>query len=239
MAYRWAAELEAGLGLPAMSDVYKARENQLRETAQKLYWDAGRRLYADTPARQKFSQHANTMAVLADAIAGNTARDLMLRTLKEPGLAQASVFFRFYVHRALATVGEGDGYLDRLGDWRDMLARGLTTFAEVVDRSGNPSRSDCHAWSASPNVEIFRTVLGLDSAAPGFRRVTVKPHLGKLTGVKGTVPHPAGNVEVNLEPAGDAWNVSVSLPAAVTGEFLWRGYRRELAAGANRFTVGA
>ena len=239
MAYRWAAELEAGLGIGAMSEVYKGRESQLRETAQKLYWDAGRRLYADTPARQNFSQHANTMAVLADAIAGAAARDLMLRTLKEPGLAQASVFFRFYVHQALAKVGEGDGYLDRLGDWRDMLARGLTTFAEVVDRPGNPSRSDCHAWSASPNVEIFRTVLGVDSAAPGFRRVTIKPHLGKLTRVRGTVPHPAGNVEVNLEPAGAGWSVSVGLPAGITGQFLWRGTRRQLAAGPNRFTIGA
>ena len=237
MAYRWAAELEAGLGLPVMSEVYKGRENQLRETARKLYWDAGRRLYADTPARQKFSQHANTMAVLADVIAGEPARDLMLRTLKEPGLAQASVYFRFYVHQALAKVGEGDGYLDRLGDWRDMLARGLTTFAEVVDRPGNPSRSDCHAWSASPNVDIFRTVLGVDSAAPGFRRVTVKPHLGKLTTVRGAVPHPRGMVEVNLEPAGAGWSASVSLPAGIAGEFLWRGTRRELVAGANRFTV--
>jgi len=106
-----------------------------------------------------------------------------------------------------------------------------------VDRPGNPSRSDCHAWSASPNVDIFRTVLGVDSAAPGFRRVTVKPHLGKLTTVRGAVPHPRGMVEVNLEPAGAGWSASVSLPAGIAGEFLWRGTRRELVAGANRFTV--
>jgi hypothetical protein len=33
--------------------------------------------------------------------------------------------------------------------------------------------------------------------------------------------------------------VSVGLPAGITGEFLWRGTRRELAAGPNRFTIGA
>jgi hypothetical protein len=234
MAYRWAAELEGALGLRGMSEVYKGNENQLRATAQKLYWDSGRRLYADTPARQKFSQHANTMAVLADAIGGDAARDLMLRTLQEPGLAQASVYFRFYVHQALAKVGEGDGYLERLGDWRDMLARGLTTFAEVVDRPGNPSRSDCHAWSASPNVEIFRTVLGVDSAAPGFGRIAVKPHLGKLTELAGTVPHPKGNVSVRVERSGA---VTIELPAGVTGEFQWRGLRKELAPGVNRFNA--
>jgi alpha-L-rhamnosidase len=49
-----------------------------------------------------------------------------------------------------------------------MLNRGLTTWAETADPT---TRSDCHAWSASPNYELFRTVLGIDSAAPGFRRV--------------------------------------------------------------------
>ncbi len=169
MAYRWASDLEAAQGVRALADLYAGRERQLRETAQKLYWDEGKRLYADTPRKQQFSQHTNTMAVLADVIEGAAARELMLRMLTAPGLAEPGLFFRYYEHCALAKVGEGDRYLDRLGDWRDMLARGLTTFAEVVDRPGAPSRSDCHAWSASPNIEIFRTVLGVDSAAPGFR----------------------------------------------------------------------
>jgi alpha-L-rhamnosidase len=118
-----------------------------------------------------------------------------------------------------------------------MLTRGLTTFAEIVDRPGSPSRSDCHAWSASPNIEIFRTVLGVDSAAPGFRRVTVRPHLGKLTSVAGSVPHPKGEVEVRMEPKGAGFDVTVSLPEGVTGEFGWKGTRRDLAAGVNRFAV--
>jgi alpha-L-rhamnosidase len=230
MAYRWASELEGGLGVRALGDLYSSRERQLRDTAQKLYWDTGRRLYADTPSRRQFSQHTNTMAVLAGVIAAEPARDLMLRSLTAPGLAEPGLFFRYYQHCALAKVGEGDGYLDRLADWRDMLARGLTTFAEVVDRPGAPSRSDCHAWSASPNIEIFRTVLGVDSAAPGFRRVSVRPHLGKLKAASGSVPHPKGSVDVRIEPG----LAIVTLPPDITGEFEWRGVRRELSAGVNR-----
>lgn len=233
MAYRWAAELEQALGVRAMGELYAGRERQLRETSQKLYWDEGKRLYADTPQRQQFSQHTNTMAVLADVITGDAARELMLRMMATPGLAGPGLFFRYYEHVALAKVGEGDGYLERLGDWRDMLARGLTTFAEVVDRPGNPSRSDCHAWSASPNIEVFRTVLGVDSAAPGFRRVAVRPHLGKLQSAAGSVPHPKGMVEVRIE-AGQA---TVTLPAGTSGEFEWRGVKKELTAGANRIAV--
>ena len=136
------------------------------------------------------------------------------------------------MHQALAKVGEGDRYLEQLDDWRGMLANGLTTFAEVVDRPGRPTRSDCHAWSASPNIELMRTVLGVDSAATGFSRVAIRPHLGQLKFVEGTVPHPQGLIEVRVEAAG---NVSVNTP--VDGEFQWRGTRHELRTGANRFTV--
>ena len=233
LAYGWAADLEAALGMSAMADQYRLRQRQLRATVQALYWDAGKQLYADTPAKQQFSQHANTLAALADVIQGDAARDLVRRILTAPDLAQTSLYFRFYLHNALAKVGDGDVYLDQLGDWRQMMANGLTTFSETLDRPGAPSRSDCHAWSASPNIGVFRTVLGVDSAAAGFRRVSVRPHLGKLNSVKGSVPHPKGSVEVALEPR----EVTIGLPPGVTGEFEWRDVRRELAAGTNRFRV--
>src|SRR5579871_1651072 len=236
-AYGWAAEMESALGSRPFAEADSARERQLRVTVQKLYWDADKRMYADTPRKQQFSQHTNTLAVLGDVIAGDPARDLILRTLTAPGLAQTGLFFRFYVHCALAKAGEGDRYLDQLSDWHDMLARGLTTFAEIVDRPEAPSRSDCHAWSASPNIEIFRTVLGVDSAAPGFRRVAVRPHLGKLTSLSGAVPHPKGLVEVQIQSNAAKYEVAVSLPAGVTGEFSWKGTRRELSAGRNQFAM--
>jgi len=238
MAYRWAAELEEALGLGALAEEYRRRERQLRATAQALYWDTGRRLYADTPRKTRFSQQTNTLAVLADVAPGpegTPARDLMVRVLEAPELVQASLYFRFYVHAALVKVGEGDRYLELLGGWRQMLANGLTTFAEVVDRPEESSRSDCHGWSASPNIEMMRTVLGVDSAAPGFRRVLVRPHLGKLPFAVGSVPHPRGSVDVRIEPKGAGWAVEVRLPASVTGTFEWRGMRRELTSGVNRF----
>ncbi len=107
MAYGWAAELEAKVGIAAMADVYRRREQQLRRTAQQLYWDGGRSLYADTARKEKFSQHTNTLAVLGDVVTGAAAHDLMVRVLSEPGLAQATFFFRFYVHRLCAGWGRG------------------------------------------------------------------------------------------------------------------------------------
>jgi hypothetical protein len=237
MAYGWAADMEANLGGRPLAEMDRARERQLRETVQKLYWDVGKSMYADTPRMHQFSQHTNTLAVLGDVITGEPARDLILRTLTAPGLAQTGLFFRYYVNCALAKTGEGDRYLDQLGDWRGMLSRGLTTFAEIVDRPGSPSRSDCHAWSASPNIEIFRTVLGVDSAAPGFRRVSVRPHPGKLTTLAGSVPHPKGEVMVRMERKGASFDAIVTLPQGVRGEFRWKTMNVEIAPGLTRFSL--
>ena len=64
--------------------------------------------------------------------------------------------------------------------WKDQMALGLTTWAEQPE----PSRSDCHAWGASPNIEFFRTILGINSDGPGFSRILIEPSgVGKLSDV--------------------------------------------------------
>ena len=70
----------------------------------------------------------------------------------------------------------GDHLLDNLQIWRDQMALGLTTWAEMPE----PTRSDCHAWGASPNIEFFRILLGIDSNAPGFKSIRIAPSLGDL-----------------------------------------------------------
>jgi alpha-L-rhamnosidase len=111
-----------------------------------------------------------------------------------------------------------------------MLALGLTTWAEKED----PSRSECHAWGASPNFELLRTVLGVDSAAPGFRRVRIHPFLGRLARVAGSVPHPKGEVVVSLRRDGEALEADVRLPDGIEGEVLWRGAQAAVGPGQSK-----
>jgi alpha-L-rhamnosidase len=230
IAYEEAADLEDGLGSPTIAAEHRQAASRLRDEVKRLYWDEGRQLFADTPARKNFSQHANVLAILAGVVEGEPARALMGRILGEKDLVPCSIYFRHYVHAALNSTGEGDRLLDQLGPWRRMLALGLTTWAEQED----PSRSECHAWGASPNFELLRTVLGVDSAAPGFRRVRIRPFLGRLTRVSGSVPHPKGEVVVSLQRDGEALEADVRLPEGVDGEVLWRGARAAVGPGQSK-----
>ena len=70
---------------------------------------------------------------------------------------------------------------------------GIDTWAEMPE----PSRSDCHAWGASPNIRVYRILLGIDSDAPGLGRYG-SLRLGKLKEVSGTIPHPLGTRDRRL-----------------------------------------
>ena len=84
------------------------------------------------------------------------------------------------------------------------------------------SRSDCHAWSSSPNIMFLSLICGIKPAAPGFRKVIIEPHLNGLDRVKGTMPHPNGSISVSLEKKGDAGvTAELDIPEGVTGWFVW------------------
>ncbi len=167
------------------------------------------------------------LAVLGEVITGAEATEVMDRVLTDKSLSPASIYFRFYVNEAMRKAGLGERYLGELGPWRKMLALGLTTWAETDE----PSRSECHAWGASPNIELFRTVLGVDSAAPGFRKVRIAPALGTLARAAGTIPHPRGDITVAYVVKGTRLEAEVRLPEGVDGELSWHGQTRPLPAG--------
>ncbi len=233
LAYQWAGEMEAALGNPALAVDDRQSAARMRTAVRALYWDEGRRLFADTQEKQAFSQQANALAILAGVSDGSEARDLIERVSGDQTLVQCSIYFRHYLHSAMNKAGAGDRYLDMLGTWRTMLDRGLTTWAETAD----PTRSDCHAWGASPNYELFRTVLGIDSAAPGFARVMVRPFLGKLTHASGSIPHPKGEIAVTLKLIDGKLDAAVTLPAGVDGQLQWHNETRELHPGENHLTL--
>jgi len=229
--YLWvlqnAAELERYFGYPELAARYEAKVKALKPVLRKLYWDAARGLYADTEVHDKYSQHANSLAILSGMDAGGVSDKL----LADKDLAPASIYFKYYLHLALTKAGKGNDYLNWLGKWQENLDMGLTTWAETSDIS--TSRSDCHAWGSSPNIEFFRIVLGVDSDAPAFAKVKIEPHLGELKEVEGVVPHPQGEIKIAYQVGA----ASIELPGTVSGQFIWKGKSYPLKAGKNNLTI--
>lgn len=151
---------------------------------------------------------------------------MALRIEGDSMLAPASVYFKFYTHSAMAQAGLADQYLSWLDKWRENMRMGLTTWGETSNV--NATRSDCHAWGASPNIEFLRTVLGINSAAPGFKRVRIEPHPGPLRQVEGEMPHPQGMIKVSCRQLKDKLIATLHLPAGITGTFVWQGKEVQL-----------
>ena len=215
-----ATELFAHFGKMAEAQHYQELADALKAATYRQCFDASKGEMADTPDKTGFSQHAGIMGVLAGAIPEGQQKAAMQKVLYDTSLSQATFYYRFYLTLALKKAGMANLYYSQLAPWRGMLEKGLTTFAENPD----PTRSDCHAWSASPNYDFLATICGITPAAPGFSKVQVKPELGELTKVNGRLPHPAGDVTVSVERKGaQGVAAEVELPRGLSGVFIWNG----------------
>jgi len=219
-AYQIAGELEKNLGSPEQAALFQKRAAQLQQTIRQKYWDTPKKVFADTPEKDLFSQHVNALAILTNVATPAEAKSLATKILNDTLLAPATIYFKYYTHQALIKAGLGNDYLNWLDVWKENLAQGMTTLAEISDI--NRTRSDCHAWGAHPNIEFLRTVLGVDSAAPGFKKVSIEPHLGTLTTASGSVPHPNGMILVSYKKD-KMWTAEVTLPKNTSGILVWKG----------------
>jgi hypothetical protein len=129
----------------------------------------------------------------------------------------------------------GNDYLNWLGIWKKNINMGLTTWAETSDVKA--SRSDCHAWGASPNIEFYRIILGIDSNGTAFKDIKITPHLGKIQKIAGEMPHPNGNIIVDYEIKNNQRLAAIQLPIETTGTFVWQGKSYILKGGNNTFKV--
>ncbi|GAA0523402.1 alpha-L-rhamnosidase-related protein [Chitinophaga japonensis] len=229
-----AAALFRHYGKEREAQHYDQLATALNEATYRLCFDPARREMANTPERRTFSQHAGIMAVLAGAIPVSEEKTVLQRVLEDTTLSQVTFYYRFYLNQALKKAGMANLYYGQLQPWRDMLHTGLTTFAENPE----PTRSDCHAWSASPDYDFLATICGIMPDKPGFAAVKIQPALGALQEVSGTMPHPLGDITVTLKRTGSSGIAAeVTLPASLTGRFIWNISTVPLKGGKQNFLI--
>ena len=147
--------------------------------------------------------------------------------LAENPFNDVSTFYGYYVLQAKPTA---DALALIRQYWGGMLDMGATSFWEDFDLDWTknscrldefpcPGRRDIHAdfgkycykglrhslshgWSCGPAPFMSERVLGIKFLTPGGKVISVKPDLGDLEYVKGSIPIPGGKITVEADRSG-------------------------------------
>lgn len=221
------------LGYPEKAQYYAKIQQKVQQSVLENCYDTTTKLFAETPKKEQFSQHTNILAVLTNTIPEKEQKDLMERILNNPKLIQTTIYFKYYLFEAMEKVGLGNRYLEQLTPWHNQIKQGLTTFAETDVEP----RSDCHAWSSSPNYHFLKIVAGIAPASKNFKTIRIAPNFNGLKNINATMPHPNGIINVNLKRQGTKVRGEVELPKGTNGVFYWKGTTLQLTSGKQKIEV--
>jgi hypothetical protein len=163
------------------------------------------------------SEHGEAMLRIYQKMLGEEASPWPYAALERADAAKCTYYFSYYKHLAM----QPDDYIAQLGPWKEMIEQGLSTFAENPE----PTRSDCHAWSAHPALGFFQHIAGVTSIAPSWRKARIEPKPGSLRRFDARIAHPRGQLRV----AYDDGRLTVDCPVAF--ELIWQGRQESMKAG--------
>jgi hypothetical protein len=196
--------------------MWSEAESGLKGAVQNSFYNPERNLYTDTPAGVSVSAFTNVWAILAGMPVDESR--LADHILADPSVAPLTMFSHFFGWRALAKTNRYERFPETLELWNQMVQWGLTTCPETPDFVR--SRSDCHAWSAGPLVELCREILGVRPLEPGWRVIGVEPKPAGLRWARGRVPltrlygqDPLSYVEVDWKMLAGDFQIKIEVPA--------------------------
>jgi len=218
-------------GQPEVEKYYRRLAGDCSKALLRHCWNERQGLFADTPEQTSFSQHAQCLAVLSDLLPDHHRQRITGAFVRRVPMTACTVYFSHYLFEAARTLGLDSVILAGLQPWREFRNLHLQTLLERPE----PSRSDCHAWSAHPLFHFLTTILGIRPATAGFRQVSIEPHPGSLRQLSGKVPHPSGGeIAVSLTLADNEWQAEIDLPPGLEGDFHYGGIASRLHPGRNR-----
>jgi alpha-L-rhamnosidase len=104
--------------------------------------------------------------------------------------------------------------------WGHMLAEGATTLWESWKKPDNATSMN-HPMFGSISEWFYRSLLGINPAAPGFQKIIIKPQpAGNLTWAKGSYQSVQGLISSSWQKNGSRFSLQVNIPANTTAE-VW------------------
>lgn len=210
--------------------------SSIKKAIYSTCWDKEMQLFKDYADKEIYSQHTNIMAILCGILPTTDQPELLKRILNYDKFDEmASSYFSFFLFKAMQKTGQEELIFDHLDFWNKFIDRGLTTCGETGFASHD--RSDCHAWSAHPAYFLLSSVCGIKPADIGFKKVLITPHLGEISNVEASMPHPFGRISVKYMQREGKLHAIIYLPNDMSGTFSYMDQERALKPGKNEFSV--
>jgi len=235
---RHAADIFEYLGKTAQAAEYRQRAVQICEAVNRLCKNQDG-FYTESPDNKQVSQITNLLAILAEATTGDEAKTLMGKLLEpKDWFGQVDLFLHLYLFEAMNKTGYQDKFTSELSEWQLMKDRRMSGFAEVPLEWGEENqRSECHPWSTSPNVFLFKTVCGINPTSVGHKTVEIAPAFGELAQIKAVYPHPLGNIELDLQKVGSGVEGTIITPKEMQCTFVWESQKLNLKFGKQNIRI--
>lgn len=159
-------------------------------------------VHADGKPSEKTSVHTSFLALLYSVLPADRRAAALQHALQPPAemIGVGSPFAMQYLYEALEQAGEHDAILASIAEnFLPMLAAGATTVWEQFPHGNQgmgqfPTRSHCHAWSATPILFLNRIVLGIRQTAVAGASYEISPWVTRHTWGKGSSCHAGGGV---------------------------------------------
>jgi hypothetical protein len=182
----------------------------------RSFWNNKRGIYADDLAHSSYSEHAQVLSILTEALPEKIERLVSQGLVADQDLHRTTVYFAHYLFECFARLGRTDCILDGMGLWTDHLALGMKTIVEMPE----PTRSDCHAWGAHPLYHYVASILGIRPKGLGRRELVIRPNLGGLDFANVSFPFGGSQVFVGVRQTEQGPEFEVDLPVGVSGTLV-------------------
>lgn len=199
----------------ADAERYGELADKLKAKLKPVFWDESRKAFMhaieDGKMNSQITPFPNMFAIIYDIVGDEDKREITQSVLLNPGIDPITTpYMRFYELEAMCQMGLQEQVLkETLEYWGGMLRDGATSFWEKYNPTdegtqhlamyGRPyGKSLCHAWGASPIYILGKYFLGVKPTKPGYEEYEVRPTLGGLKWMEGSVPTPFGEVRVKV-----------------------------------------
>lgn len=201
------------LDKPMESQQYANLALNVKTLLMKEFWDKGKSAFVHNKVNGlsdgTVTRYTNMFAIFFNYLTEKQQEGVKEKVILNDQLMKISTpYMRFYELEAMCSMGETNYVTQEMRNyWGGMLQQGATSFWEKYNpQEKGPEqlamynrpygKSLCHAWGASPIYLLGKYYLGVKPTAAGYANFEIRPELGGLQWMEGSVPTPHGAIKV-------------------------------------------